>query len=76
MTLTISNVPLFAQWLAYCQKHFDAMPGDIVAEFACSQFDIVEQALHFDRGLRACTSRAADITCVFVAERVGQQDEE
>lgn len=68
--MTITNVPLFALWVAYCQKHFDALPGDIVVEFACQQFEVVEQALHFGKGIRACTARAHDVTCGFVEKQL------
>ncbi len=70
--MTITNIPLFALWISYCQRHFDAMPADMVAEFACYQFEVVEEALHFGKGIRACTSRAHDLTCRFVEEQLSK----
>lgn len=73
--LNITNVPLFAMWLAYCEENLQGVSlYEQRVRFACEQFPIVEEALHFGLGIRACTARAHDLTCVFVEKQLAAAD--
>ena len=68
--MTGDNFNLYCQFVLFCGKALDDMPFSRLQEFCNLQWSIVERALILDEGIRACDSRAHDVTCGFVEHKL------
>jgi hypothetical protein len=68
--MTPVNFALFALFVEHVRDNFPDLSYTDLRDFCDTQYPIVERALHFGEGIRACTSRAHDLTCQFVEQQL------
>lgn len=66
----IQNFALFGLFVEYVRHNMPELSMDDSFNLCYSQYPIVEQALHYGEGIRACTARAHDVTCQFVERQL------
>lgn len=70
----LSSVELVLQYYSFVAKTFEDMRAVEITDFVQRQWPIVERALIDGEGIRACDSRAHDLTCQFVERELYKQD--
>lgn len=66
----MDKLDIFLKFLYYAQARFPEMNAEGVMDFTKRQWPIVERALFDGEGIRACDSRAHDLTCAFVERQL------